>query len=601
LLYYCTDLNEVRQTPRTLKRRSTNSNLQLALPSEMSKIIPVYKTMGKQAQIQTISLSEIESLIERAEDGRLGAADAALVINLSRLVLGLLRVIDDKKATIARLRKLLFGPKSEKRKVNQKQEKPSAADDQTSELSCRAKERDEERNESARLSSAAGDDKEADAESVEKKKRPGHGRLSADDFPGAKVVLCPNKRLKSGDGCPNEGCKGCLRDTNEPQVLIKREARPVIDAVRYERQVLRCTRCERRFTAELPEGITEEKYDVTADVMIAIMHYRGAMPFYRLEQLQSMMGVPLPASTQFERAESAADAAHPIFLELERQAAKSRLLHTDDTGVRILSLIKENKELSEEERRGMHTTGIGARSTEFDIVLYRSGRKHSGENLSELLKKRGDDLTEPILMADAENKNWIGDYKAMLAKCLSHARRQFVDCEPAFPNECGHVIDELGKVYFIDSQTKDMTDAQRLAYHQEHSKPIMDELKNWIDEMLDKRMAEPVSSLGAALKYMRRHWPELTQFLRVEGCPLDNNFIERGLRRAVMLRKNSLFFKTEHGAAINDVLASVIETCVLNGVNPFDYLTAIVKNKKEVRAHPQFWLPWNYQKAKEAA
>jgi hypothetical protein len=109
----------------------------------MSKIIPVYKTMGKQAQIQTISLSEIERLIKRAEDGQLGTADAALVINLSRLVLGLLRVIDDKKASIARLRKLLFGPKSEKRRVNQKQEKPSAADDQPSDLSGRAKERDE--------------------------------------------------------------------------------------------------------------------------------------------------------------------------------------------------------------------------------------------------------------------------------------------------------------------------------------------------------------------------------------------------------------------------------------------------------------------------
>jgi hypothetical protein len=335
--------------------------------------------------------------------------------------------------------------------------------------------------------------------------------------------------------------------------------------------------------------------------MIALLHYGAAMPFNRLARLQALQGVPLPAATQFERAELVANDAFPVLLELERQAAKSDLLHTDDTTVRILSLIKENKQLSETDRRGIYTTGIGARSAEFDIVLYCSGRRYSGENLSQLLKRRPDDLTEPTVMADAENKNWAGDYKAVLAKCLSHGRRQFVDCEPAFPAECGHVLDELGKVYIIDAQTRMMTKAERLAYHQQHSRPIMDQLKEWIDDMLDKHKAEPSSSLGKALKYMRKHWPELTQFLKTEGCPLDNNYIERALRKAVLLRKNSLFFKTEHGAAIGDVLLSIIETCAINGINPFDYLVTLVKNKKAVRAHPELWLPWNYQKSRKAA
>jgi hypothetical protein len=100
---------------------------------------------------------------------------------------------------------------------------------------------------------------------------------------------------------------------------------------------------------------------------------------------------------------------------------------------------------------------------------------------------------------------------------------------------------------------------------------------------------------------MQRHWPQLTQFLKLENCPLDNNFVERALRRAVILRKNSLFFKTTRGSAIGDLFLSIIETCAINGINPFDYMVTLVKNKKDVRAHPELWLPWNFDKQKNGA
>lgn len=555
--------------------------------------------MAKSDQTQTISISEIEALIKKAEDSQLSAADAPLVINLSRLVLTLLRVIDDKKMSIARLKRMIFGPKSEKRKNIEKQQNPSVINNQPSNETSQTNVKPEENGTELTPAENHVDQDPEGKPDVERKKRPGHGRLGAADFPGAKVVVCLHGNLRPDDKCPHDHCRGKLHDTKDPQILIKREARPIIDAIKYEREVLRCSRCGDRFTAKLPDNVTEEKYEASADVMIAILHYRAAMPFYRLEQMQSNMGVPLPASTQFERCEQVANAAHPVFLELERQAAQSELLHTDDTSVRILSLIKENKQLPEDERKGMHTTGIGARTAEFDIALYYSGRMYSGENLDDLLILRPDDLTEPILMADAENKNWSKKFKAIIAKCLAHGRRQFVNCESAFQTECGIVLDMLGKVYKIDAQTKDMTPQERLAFHQEHSKPIMEKLKKYMDEQITVYKKEPNSALGKAIKYMHRHWKYLTRFLEVAGCPLDNNFIERALRRAVILRKNSLFFKTPHGAAVGDVLLSIIETCALNRANPFDYLIALVQNKKDVRAHPQLWLPWNYQLQKQ--
>lgn len=551
--------------------------------------------MPKQNPTKQISISEIESLRKRAENGQINESDLAMVISLCVLVLRLLQLIEEKNMSIARLKKFIFGTKSEKRKIEQNQQSPCIESNQSlvenSATSATTVEKllkpSESINETSRKTSQTN-------AKEENKTKPGHGRLSAEDYVGAKRIYCPNTELEPKDKCPHEHCRGHLYDTNEPQVLIKREARPIIDAILYQRQVLRCSRCGDRFTASLPNGVNEEKYDVSADVMIAILHYSGAMPFYRLERMQEMMGVPLSASNQYERSEEVAKAVHPIFLELERQGAKLDVLHTDDTRVKILSLIKENKTLTEEERKAMHTTGIKARSAKFDIALYYNGELHSGENLYELLKKRPKDLTEPILMADAESKNWSFDYVGVITKCLVHGRRQFVNCQNAFEQECSKVINELGEVYKIEEQTKNMTASERLAYHQKHSLPIMDKLKEYIDTLLIERQAEPNNPLGKACKYMQRHWFHLTQFLRIENCPLDNNTVERALRKAVILRKNSLFYKTENGAMTGSVLVSVIETCCINNINPFDYLISIMKNKKEVRLNPSVWLPWNY-------
>jgi transposase len=292
---------------------------------------------------------------------------------------------------------------------------------------------------------------------------------------------------------------------------------------------------------------------------------------------------------------SAADVVQPIFLELQRQAAAGTVLHTDDTGVKILACLKENERLPADARQGLHTTGIGARIGEHAVALYFSGRWHSGENLAALVQQRPQDLNPPIVMADAESKNWVGEFAQVVAKCLAHGRRQFIDIAAAFPVECQRVLDDLAQVYRIEADTRAMTPEERLVYHQAHSKPILESLREWIEGQLAEHHVEPNSPLGQALRYWLRHWAGLTQFLWAAGAPLDNNFVERILKRAVLHRKNALFFKTEHGAAVGDILMSVIETCALNGVNAFDYLVTLLHQSAAVRACPGDWLPWNYR------
>jgi hypothetical protein len=185
-----------------------------------------------------------------------------------------------------------------------------------------------------------------------------------------------------------------------------------------------------------------------------------------------------------------------------------------------------------------------------------------------------------------------------VAKCLVHGRRQFVEIETSFPGECKRVLDDLAFVFRVETQTGGMSPQQRLAFHQLHSAPVMDALEVWIEMQLEQ--TEPNSPLGAALRYMRRHWSGLTQFLRTAGCPLDSNCVERALKRAVLNRKNALFFRTQHGADISDVIMSVAESARLAETNLWEYLVEVVRNRHAVRAQPAEWLPWAWAERQRA-
>ena len=299
-----------------------------------------------------------------------------------------------------------------------------------------------------------------------------------------------------------------------------------------------------------------------------------------------------------DKTQAAADLIHPVFRELARQAAQGDVIHNDDTTMKVLSLIEENKDKTTDDRTGIFTTGIISRiGDERQIALFYTGRNHAGENIADLYGKRDISRPPPVQMCDALSRNTADEFKVILCNCLTHARRGFVDEVENFPEETTHVIEVLADVYYIDAQTRKqtMTPQQRLAYHQEHSEPKMTALKSWLARQINDHLVEPNSGLGKAVTYMIKHWPELTQFLRVAGAPLDNNICERSLKRCIQHRKNSLFYRTEHGAFIGDMFMSLITTCTLNQVNPLDYLIVLLENASALFKDPSRWMPWNYK------
>ena len=206
-------------------------------------------------------------------------------------------------------------------------------------------------------------------------------------------------------------------------------------------------------------------------------------------------------------------------------------------------------------------------------------------------------------MCDALSRNPSKEFKTILANCLAHGRRQFVDLAQDFPAECQHVLERLGEIYKHEAQAKaaGLSPETRLRFHQEHSQKVMDDLQQWMGQQLEQKRVEPNSGLGQAINYMLKHWTALTLFLRQAGAPLDNNICERALKMAILHRKNSLGYKTQNGARLGDLFMSLIHTCRLCAGNPLDYLNALQRHAKEAREHPTRWFPWNYKQALPAA
>lgn len=522
-------------------------------------------TTSKPLRIE-LTVQQVQALIDRGEQRNFAEQDYPIVVSVIRNYFALDYAHQEKSHIVNRLLNRFFGHRTEKSKEVLKGSLPNPSTPTR---------------------------KDAPGE-----KPKGHGRNGASAYEGAQKVCISHSYYKAGDPCPV--CpQGKLYPFGEPGVEIRIVGRAPLDGTVYELEKLRCNLCGKIFTAQIPDGTGKDKYDETAGTMVALLKYGSGLPFNRLEKLQESLGVPLPASTQWEIVEKTADKIHPIYSELIREAAQSDLLYNDDTTMKILANLEKREEDEERSGKGSFTTGVLAVREEHRMALFFTGQRHAGENMTQLLKQRASGLSPPIQMCDALSRNVSKEFETLLANCLAHARRNFVDLVPNFPEECRYVIEALAEVYHHDEMAKEqaLSKDQRLRFHQDQSGPVMERINEWLQKQIDERKVEPNSSIGKAIAYMLNHWEPLTLFLRVPGAPLDNNVCEQILKRAIQHRKNSLFFRTEHGAYIGDLFMSLIHTCILNHINPFHYLTALQKHSSELFKDPKRWLPWNYKQA----
>jgi transposase len=550
--------------------------------------------MRHASEIIEVDSPRLEEVLGRAEQA-LTKEDVKLIRAVVEAYRYVVDLVEDKNTSIGRLRQLLFGSRTEK---------TSAV------LGHKADMRDAPpaKGAAADTASASGEvDLDGSKETDKAPARKGHGRNGADAYRGAERIDVPHASLQAGDPCP--ACdKGTVYD-KAPGVLVRITGQPPLAAMIYHLQKLRCHLCGQVFTAPAPAEADNGKYAATAGSMIGLLKYGSGLPFNRLEGLQGYLEIPLPASTQWDIVQVVATHLAPALEELIRQAAQGEVLHNDDTTVKILELMGRSRQEAlagaegegndADERSGLFTSGVVALRDDRRVALFFSGRRHAGENLAEVLKLRAAELPPPIQMCDALSRNLPGELQTILAHCLAHARRQFVDVYDRFPEPCRHLLEALAVVYHNDAIARErrLSPEARLQWHQEASGPTMGQLHDWLTRQLDEKLAEPNSALGGAIRYMLRHWEKLTLFLRQAGAPLDNNLCERALKKAILHRKNALFYKTENGARVGDLFMSLIYTCQLNQANPFDYLTQLQRHADAIAASPQLWMPWNYRDA----
>ncbi len=516
-----------------------------------------------------VSIQELRNLLKAARD-KLGAEGYGKLKAAIDTLAYLTSLIEDQQTTIQKLRELSAKP---------------ATTEKTEKVLENAGLKTEAKN-------AAGE------KAPKKKPKKGHGRNGANAYTAARRVPVPHGSLSSGDPCPKCG-EGTLYAQRDPGVLVRLVGGAPIEATVYALEKLRCGLCLEVFTAAPPAEAGDKKYDETAASMMALLKYGSGVPFYRLNKLQSNLGIPLPPSTQWGIAKATAEPLCPALEELIRQAAQGKVLYNDDTKARVMALRRDRPEAGDD-RTGVFTSGIVATTEGWKAALYFTGRQHAGENLADVLKWRAAGLSPPIQMSDALSRNNPKRArlpKILTANCNAHGRRQFVEITPSFPEECRYVLESFRSVYHNDALAEEqkLSPGDRLRFHQEHSGPVMQELHDWMAAQFAEHKTEPNSALGKAIAYLQRHWTKLTLFLREPGVPLDNNLVERALKIAILNRKNALFYKTLNGAAVGDLFMSLIHTCELNGVNPFDYLTELQRHAGELKQEPAAWMPWNYR------
>lgn len=526
--------------------------------------------------ILDLTHTELDALIQRVEEAieheiALTPSDCNLLLNALLTLATIQEKLQEKSVTVNKLKKLLGLIRSSE------------------------KLRD--------LAGTSGDEKDNTDSNPQKKKKP-----RPKNKPASRAVKPKLEHHKLLDQKKGDLCQACGVGTlgkYMPKEFIRIEGQSPFQATQHIQEQLKCTACGVVITAPLPcdveaDGDQNQKYGYSARTMMALDKYFGGTPFNRKESLQHLIGVPISASTIFDQVEYLANDLNPIFKYIKLLAADAWHFFQDDTGHRIIEqkpIMKPDKRTGKLRlRSGVYASGlIASLPCGHDVFLFNTNIGHAGEWLDEILQHRTDPESLAVVMSDALSNNHTHNAQVLRTLCNAHARREFVEQFDNYRDDVEPLLQLYKQIWMNDSHCEEnaYSPMQRQQYHFEHSLPVMQAIKQCCETALNDHVEEN-GGLGKAMKYFTRHYDKLIGFCRIEGAQLDNNRIERTLKLIIRGRKNSYFYKTATGAAISDVITSMIATAYHAGINTFDYFNAVQRFQDQVKANPESWLPWNY-------
>ena len=387
--------------------------------------------------------------------------------------------------------------------------------------------------------------------------------------------------------CP--GCGGTLREFGEDVSEVLEHVPESFRVIRHVRPKFSCKRCETVVEAPAPSRPIPGSYagpGLLAHVVVA--KYCDHVPLNRQSDIYAREGVDLDRSTLAGWVGASAALLAPLVEAVRSHVLSSTRLHADDTPVPVLA--PGNGRTKTGRLWTYVRDGRPAADCIPPAVWFAFSPDRRGEHPQGHLKSfRG------TLQADA----YAGFHplyeggRIVEAACWAHTRRKFHDLFAATQSPtAAEAIRRVGELYAVEKQVRGSPPEIRLAVRQARSRPIMDELRRWLDQTLETLSTK--SDMAGAIRYALARWVALTRYLDDGTVEIDNNAAERALRVVALGRKNYLFAGSNRGGERAAAIYSLLGTAKLNGINPEHYLRHVLTHIAEHPIHRiTELLPWN--------
>ena len=363
-----------------------------------------------------------------------------------------------------------------------------------------------------------------------------------------------------------------------------------VEAITFHRKRYGCpTREHAPIIAERPPQVLP-KSNASNDLlaMLITAKYVDGVPLARMEYILGRAGAIVPRVTLARWMIQTAEKLKPLEVAMNQVLTQYPALGIDETPVQVL----KEKDRSPSTKSYMWVRKGGP--PERPVVLYHYAPSRGKEVPVDLLKDwRG------YLMCDGyPGYDEVGKRDGVeLLACWVHARRGFVDAIKLQPKgkkgRANEMVEKIARLYKAEKEHRLSDAEERHRARQEMSKPILDEIRLWLDENIPR--TPPKGALGEAMAYMNKYWPRLIRYCERSDLPIDNNEVERAIRPFAIGRRAWLFSDTPAGAEASARLYSMVETAKANGLEPYTWLLKVMRGLLEARksGNWEHLMPWN--------